>query len=415
MRLLVLTRHPPLADYDGAGAYLWDMLTYFAQAGVRIEVASVWTPPNWAHKSRVFLLPRELRSTADLRFPGVLAFGPWRWFRWGSFRARSLHSIRSVFRPIPASKVHASPAVQGGSVPVWYRPPSASESKFFGRRIAGFRPDVIVANFCWMAPALPRRSKGPRTAILTHDVMSEKLAHRPAAALSGPDPATPEGEAALLSQADMAIAISEPDAVTFRHLLSPSSTKVVVAPMSARLRPAPAQLEIERERILFVGSRNPPNIEGLAWFCSDIWPLIRAALPAAELHVCGDAAATLPNPPPPGILPRGRVADLSPEYHRAAAVVVPLLRGTGIKIKLVEALAHGRPVVTTPVGMQGLNHLRFAVREAADPALFAAHLIQLLRQPDEADKLAAAAADGAARHLSPAACYEPVLAALSAT
>lgn len=415
-RLLILTRHPPLPDYDGAGAYLWDMLSYFSAHGFKVEVASIWKPGDW-DRARLMRVPAALHRTANLQFPHVLAIGRWRWFSWGAFKARASHVLRTLFFNVGRSSgiaAHTAPPPVSAARLVsahdaWSAGPSAAELVFFQQRIRRFRPDAVIANFCWLAPALPRIG-GIRTAILAHDVMSIKLplqATAPVSATGPLDPATPQGEAALLGHADAVLAISGSDAGAFRAMLS-GSARVIVTPKAARLAALAPGMRPESGRVLFVGSRNPPNREALAWLVDDIWPRVKAKVPHACLHVCGDVASDLVATDPT-ILGRGRVADLTPEYRAAEVVVVPLLRGSGVKIKLVEAAAHGCAIVTTSVGLQGLDALRPATREADDAAIFADHVSALLVSAATRAALEEAVRLAARAHLSPDAAYGPVL------
>lgn len=112
-------------------------------------------------------------------------------------------------------------------------------------------------------------------------------------------------------------------------------------------------------QLLFVGTLNyGPNTEGLRWFLDAIFPGFRRAYPDARLSVVGR------NPPPElrglcdqraGVHLYGDVADLRPFYSGARAIVVPLLAGGGTRIKILEAAAARRPVLSTPMGADGLE------------------------------------------------------------
>ncbi len=81
----------------------------------------------------------------------------------------------------------------------------------------------------------------------------------------------------------------------------------------------------------------------------------------------------------------GAVADLSPWYAGADVVVVPLREGAGTRIKVLEAFAHRRPVVATPAAVAGLEVVDGrSVHLGASPEELAAHVVRLLRHPDDA-------------------------------
>lgn len=125
--------------------------------------------------------------------------------------------------------------------------------------------------------------------------------------------------------------------------------------------------------LLFVGNfSHPPNVDAVEWLIGEIWPLVRNALPDAELKIVGsgmsDELKRLC-----GSCDRvqalGWVSDdeLVQCYRRARVAVVPLRFGAGVKHKVVAALAHACPVVATPVGMQGLDDLPAVVAVAEAP------------------------------------------------
>lgn len=113
----------------------------------------------------------------------------------------------------------------------------------------------------------------------------------------------------------------------------------------------PAQLpevEAPSQRVLLVASFGyAPNVEAADWLVTDVWPLVQAERPDAELVIVGPGSESLAH----GI---GYVPDLAPLYDSAAVAVVPLRHGSGTRIKALEAFAHRVPVVGTALGLEGL-------------------------------------------------------------
>jgi succinoglycan biosynthesis protein ExoO len=209
-------------------------------------------------------------------------------------------------------------------------------------------------------------------------------------------------EAALLAQAGLIIAIQPEEAAAVRGLL-PAGPAVITVPMA--MAPAAAAQPGEGHGLLFVGSGTAPNVDAMLWFLDEIWPLIRARRADATLTlagmVCGKLGAAAHRP---GVRVLGRVADLAPLYRRADVIISPLRAGSGLKIKLIEALAHGKAVVATSRTAQGVEDLVAGTVILADtPRGFAAGVLHLLAHPRARLTRAKAGLDIARQHFAPAA------------
>ena len=106
----------------------------------------------------------------------------------------------------------------------------------------------------------------------------------------------------------------------------------------------------------------------------------------------------------------GRVDDLNAEYGAAEVCVIPLLAGSGLKIKLIEALSHGRACVATSVGVQGVQELTDrAVLVADSPYEFAQAVMTLLQQPEQRKAMETQARTYVEEHLTPEKAYQPLV------
>lgn len=114
----------------------------------------------------------------------------------------------------------------------------------------------------------------------------------------------------------------------------------------------------EKNRILFVGSMNyHPNIEAALAFTRELWPALRKHMPGYKLTIVGA------NPDPAvialreldGVEVTGTVPDVRPYYREALAAIVPLRSGGGTRLKILEAMAAGVPVISSELGAQGLH------------------------------------------------------------
>ncbi len=123
--------------------------------------------------------------------------------------------------------------------------------------------------------------------------------------------------------------------------------------------PAPAENAVVSEAglpptVLLVASGNPLNVKGLLDFLRFAWPHVLRDHPEAQLVVVGSVSDVVPEESP-GVSCRGLVDSLDELYRDCHLVINPCVAGTGMKIKTLEALAHHRPVVTWPTGVDGLS------------------------------------------------------------
>lgn len=156
-------------------------------------------------------------------------------------------------------------------------------------------------------------------------------------------------------------------------------------------------------QLLFVGNfAFGPNVKGATWFVQTIWPLVWEQLngkvlatfagfrPSADIRALGET---------PGIEIVADALDLGPLYERAHVVIAPILSGSGTRTKLIEAAAHGRAIVTTSVGCEGLHFQDGIHVEMADtPETFAARVVKLLQDPVRRSNLVDAAYTHAVQH-----------------
>ena len=148
--------------------------------------------------------------------------------------------------------------------------------------------------------------------------------------------------------------------------------------------------------LLFVGSfRHTPNAEALQWFLVNVFGLVRAARPQVRLVVIGS------EPPPRHSLPaqhaaaidlRGFVEDVHAPLREKAVFICPILTGSGVRVKLLEAFASGIPCVSTTLGAEGIADVDGQLCALADtPAAFAQKIVHLLDHDAEAAAMAARA------------------------
>ncbi len=142
------------------------------------------------------------------------------------------------------------------------------------------------------------------------------------------------------------------------------------------------QFNAKNKTLLFVGTLSwEANIQGLLWFIEKVFPLLLKQEKEVQLMVVGknpdmrllNAAARYSQ-----ILFKGFVEDLEQVYQKASVAIAPLTFGSGMKVKVLEAMYRGIPMVTTSVGIEGIEHANDCVAVADDPKEFAEHCLTLL-------------------------------------
>ncbi|HEY0757685.1 MAG TPA: glycosyltransferase family 4 protein [Acidisarcina sp.] len=264
-------------------------------------------------------------------------------------------------------------------------------AKIISLALAKYQFDVVQIEHSFMAcyrDAVPDSSRA-KTVLSFHNVGSQQ--YRRIAGLEG----TPlrklafgakarlmrGWEARIASRFDCCLVVSRQESSLLRAG-NASLEPVVIANGVACDELLPLAEATGGEVLFFVGVLGyPPNSDGLAWFAREVWPLIIAERPRVRLEVAGHA-------PPPEVMKlndianvtvRGFVEEIISYYQQASVVIVPLRAGGGTRLKVLEAMALGRAVVSTTIGCEGLEvvpgeHLLIA----DDPAEFAAAVLGLL-------------------------------------
>lgn len=205
----------------------------------------------------------------------------------------------------------------------------------------------------------------------------------------------------MLGRYQAAVAVSTIEAAEVRNT---SQVPVSVIPTGVDTRvTAPRPEQPGPPRLVFTGTLSyQPNSEGIAWFADHVWPEVLRAVPNAQLDIVGRGppSSVLALDDRPGINVIGPVPVMGPYFDRAHAVIVPILTGAGIRVKIVEAMAAGRAIVSTSLGWEGLPHVVSGqhLLVADDPAPFAAAAIRLLREPELRQRLAGQGRSLAERH-----------------
>jgi sugar transferase (PEP-CTERM/EpsH1 system associated) len=202
-------------------------------------------------------------------------------------------------------------------------------------------------------------------------------------------------EARACEQASLCLAITEEDAQRVRRLAP--DAQVSVSPAGVDLeRYYPQPMEEEPGTVVYVGALNwLPNVDSVRWFRNELWPRIQKDEPTARWIIVGkDPPADILRWPEEdrSIAVTGFVDDVRVYLHRASVVVVPLRSGGGMRLKILEAMAAGKAVVSTPLGAEGIpaSNNEEIVLAPADRT-FAPAVVRLLRQGVDRKRIGKAA------------------------
>ncbi len=425
IKIQFINGHIPVENTNGSDAYVLDFLRYLEQAGCEVEYVSLDPLPGG--KFPWYVIPSTILETFanmevynNLRIGGVV-------LRFNSlsdwvkeplrviYRRLFNNDLKNIYRAARAAgkrlqKRHEQQLPTTNSyVENWQEILATSEDAAFAKTLFDrFKPDVVVVNYVFLANILDAFSPDETglKVILTHDVFYKRNASfKEIGILLEAGTWNWEIEAMQLRKAQLLLAIQEEDAKLLKEM-APQS-EVICTPKAAVLHSH--TVKQVPGRCLFVGSGAHHNYYSLQWFLENVWPTVIQLIPDCSLHVCGSVCnlikGTFPN-----VHLLGIVEDLKPEYGAAEVCLIPLLAGSGLKIKLVEAMSYGRACVSTSVGVQGLRDISGKTTLVADTSEdFAASVHMLLSNPDKRQWMEEQAHKYVTEKLSPEAAYQPFL------
>lgn len=348
-------------------------------------------PPHAGGTAHIFHASRHLSPYFDVSLftltndPATVAWGPMpEWCREvhafpRSNRQRSAFSVERFLDP-PAVHQDWSPALAAFLRERWAKQPA----------------DIVQLEFTTMAQYAPlARAAGAVTVCTAHNVAFLAQIRR---AQQEPNLRLRvrrwlgalslwQYELRALRQCDLVVVHGVVDGNMLRRWLK--GLPVVYVPSGIDLEQwKPRNSRQNYNQVLFVGNyAHPPNVEGAFWLAREVWPLVRRVCPQAHLTLAGRA-------PPKELLALvaddisvpGTVEDLQALYTHANAVVAPIFWGSGVRVKILEALACALPVITTPLAAEGIK-LRdgYNALFATTAEEFAAAICNVLEHPELGD------------------------------
>ncbi len=200
-----------------------------------------------------------------------------------------------------------------------------------------------------------------------------------------------EGELCL--KFDEVLTVSDEDRLSFEEAMGGKKKEIHVIPIAVDTEEIrPVVRDLDANHIVHIGTMYwPPNIDGMMWFLENVLPFVHSKLPGTTCDIIGA------RPPQqlidfskshPGVNVTGYVVDPTDYLQKAAVMVVPLRAGGGMRVKILNALAQGMPIVSTTLGCEGIQvehekHLLIA----DTPEEFAKETLRLIENPEFARRL----------------------------
>lgn len=352
------------------------------------------TPPIAGNRSRILALSRALRALGhEVRFvylPSTLADAPDDEAHLAEFGSENYIRLPSSVLSSPefflkrlawrARRKLLSPFKVAGAYYLGLDEcyPSRLTSMLGAlQKVHGF--DAVICEYISQSAALEAFPSTVLKILDTHDSFSDR--HKLFSRLTYWFSVPPSEQVRAFRRADVVLAIQDEEGDLFRRQLAENRPAVeVVSHLLDVSRPV---TDFSSGDAIFVGSGNVANIAAVTYFTQSVLPLIRERLPQFNLMLVGDICRQVPDVE--GVTKLGIIERLSDAYSLAPTAVNPMLTGTGINIKLLDALAAGVATVSTQTGARGVGE-RFSngivVVPDGDARAFADQVVALSICPD---------------------------------
>lgn len=227
---------------------------------------------------------------------------------------------------------------------------SYAVADFIKKKFAERCYDVLWVEYVWLTYLFDYAPSNVLKFVDTHDVQYDRCESFAKIGLNYDFQITRKEEIKALKKADCVLAINGRDF----DLFSKDLKNVIEYPYFPLLKPKSADSSDGRNnRVAFIGSAIDFNIKAVDWFITKVWPVVLMKNPTAEFHVYGNVSNYAKKER--NVFTHGFVENDDVIYRDNQIFVNPILMGGGLKIKCVEALMYGKPLVTTSVGAQGLE------------------------------------------------------------
>lgn len=359
MRILFLTQIIPYPPDAGPKVKTWHVLRYLARAGHQVILASFLRPEEAQHLSALRRVCAEVH-TVPIRRSRLADIGYW-------LRSHMTGRPFLIERDdLPAMRALVKRLVTEGQIDMIHADQLTMSLYALPYARRG-RPDAEGGK-AGAGGKVPLTLFDAHNAVWT--IVERMSANAPwflrsVANVEARRVKRYEGE--IVRRFDFTLAVTEPDRLALEEaarLATDSASgghpTIRVVPIAVDTRELqPVRRQQGSKEIVTLGTLHyPPNADGIRWFVREVFPLIGETVPGATLTIIGK------NPPvdflqlaaqhPEVIKVTGYVPDLTPYMEKAAVMVVPVRAGGGMRVRILEALARGMPVVTTTIGLEGI-------------------------------------------------------------
>lgn len=365
MRILQLCNKPPYPPIDGGSKAMHNLTRGLLGAGHSVKVLCISTPKNTLDPAQI---PQEYLELTRIE---------------GVFVDTSVNVVDAFTDLLTADNYNISrffsPDVDIRLIRL------LSEEKF----------DVVQLESLFMTPYIPtiRRYSKASIVLRSHNlehVIQSRIATGEKNFLKRPyrkflAKQLHDYEMAVLDRVDAVAAISPSDA---QHFLEHGTrTPIATIPFAVEPSEYPITTKKRTTGVTFfhLGSMDwLPNEEGVRWLLEEVWPKVLEKRPQARLELAGNKMPEdLLKMEVQGVNIRGRVKNAQTFMSDRDVMVVPLFSAGGMRVKIIEGMALGKPVISTPIGAEGIEHTEgLNILIARNATEFAEHIIALDEAPD---------------------------------
>jgi len=294
-------------------------------------------------------------------------------------RIREIRPIKSAVRRVLLGKL-VSRDLYSPEIDFWYWPHWDTKIKEFLNRS---KYDVVIVEYVFFSKALNNFGENILKIIDTHDVFTDRQKKLKKRGINRCFKyLSLKQEKIGLLRSDAIISIQDNEKKVIEEMVD---RPVVTIGHTVNIKILPFQ---RKPNIVFVATDYEPNIDGINTFINECFPRIKNKVPNATLYIAGTICKSL-KCSDPSVSLMGILENIEDAYLMGRAIINPVVVGTGLKTKSLEAMAYGRPLVSTQCGIEGLESgigSSFLLAENMND--FSDHVINLLLDDNKAVSLA---------------------------